>query len=226
MTPPDDRMQVSWLLMERYVLGELDEAERREVELRLADSQAARDRLTQIREDKSELPELPQSSFARPRTHFDQPAPVRAHPRTRRPWTSVGSVLAAAAAVALAVVSLQDASTHNRTKGGELALELVSASGAHAPTKFAQGERFKVLVTCPPAFQETLHLLVFQAGQSYRPLAPLRVACGNLVSWPGAFALDGDASAEVCAAWGPGTGTATTRKQLGDRAVCQTLAPL
>ncbi|MFT3925942.1 MAG: hypothetical protein QM778_25590 [Myxococcales bacterium] len=141
----------------------------------------------------------------------------------------MGATLAAAA-VALLVV-LRDPSTRqdeqggNHVKGGELSFELVSERGHHDPTRFAQHERFKVLVTCPPDFAERLHLLVFQGGQRYEPLAPIQLACGNQVPWSGAFALDGDQPAEVCVAWGARAARAQRAGDLSDDAVCSMLAP-
>lgn len=221
MSPPEERM-VSWLTMERYALGELSEAERREVESRLRDSEANRSRLEQILADKSELPELPAPSTV-----------VKLRGRKSRPWLGVGSLLAAAAMVALGVVSIRDGTgvgsrssgVREHIKGGDVSVLLVSESGVRAPSKFGQGERFKVLVTCPPAFEETLRLLVFQGGQRYEPLAAPKLACGNSVPWPGAFTLDGDQRAEVCLAWGPRALGAPTRQELGDNVVCSELAP-
>jgi hypothetical protein len=220
MSAPEE-YTVSWLTMERYALGELAEDERREVERCLARSEAARARLAAIMEDSSELPELPAVAPL---------APARA--RRARAWSRGGAALAAAALAGLAFVSLRDAERAGgpehiggRVKGGEFAMQLVSESEIRDPDTFAQGERFKVLVTSPPDHREPLRFLVFQAGQRFEPLAPARIRGGNLAVWPGAFALDGHAPAEVCMSWGSRSEGARTASDLGDSAVCKTLAP-
>jgi hypothetical protein len=61
-------------------------------------------------------------------------------------------------------------------------------------TTFLPGDRWKVVVTCPPAASARVDVDV--AGD--RPLAPARIACGNRVVVPGAFHLTGTAANRVC----------------------------
>ncbi len=212
-----EKDNVSWLMMERYALGELGESQRREVERCLARSESARARLKEILEDSSPLPELPAL------------VPLATtRPHRSRVWLRWGSALAAAALVALAFVSAREVESspeRAQIKGGELTISLVSESGVREPETFAQGERFKVLVTRAPGRRESLHLLVFQAGARFEPLAPARIEGGNLVPWPGAFALDGDAPAEICVTWGAEFRSARRGAELGERAACKTLTP-
>jgi hypothetical protein len=220
MSPPEENT-VSWLTMERYVLGELGENERREVERCLAESEAARARLKSILDEASVLPELPNV------------VPIGISRSTSaRAWVRWGSALAAAALVGLAFVSLREVErvgepgfTRGHVKGGEFTFQLVSESGAHEPDTFEQGERFKVLVTSPPGADEQLRLLVFQAGVRFEPLAPARMLGGNLVPWPGAFELDGDAPVEVCVTSEARAARAKHRTDLGEHALCKFLSP-
>lgn len=86
-------------------------------------------------------------------------------------------------------------------KGGELAVALVRERRGrieHRPRTFAPGDRFKVLVTCPPG-PLRWELVVLQDGRQYHPLrSSTPLSCGNRVALPGAFRLDGHAAAEVC----------------------------
>jgi hypothetical protein len=205
--------------LERYALGELSEAERRAVERRLACSAEDRACLARIEADDAPLPPLPEVL-----------------PRAVLPARSRGGRVAAGAAALLAAalgllalldrrsLDLAAPSSAPRTKGGDVVLELRSEHGQPA-THFAQGERMKVLVTCPPDLDAPMRLLVFQAGRRYEPLPPFRPSCGNRVPWPGAFALDGDAPVYVCVAWGNAAGSARDPGELGAQATCAELTP-
>lgn len=221
-----DAEPVSWLLLERYALGELSVADRADVERRLAASEADRTCLDLILSDRAELPELPLPSkrpialvTTRPRSAFR---------------VAIGSAMAIAAAMTLVFLREPGAPPSRRqvydgTKGGEVALSLHSASGEEDVTHFAQGERFKLLVTCPAWLDaHPRRMLVFQSGQRYEPLASRSVGgCGNHVPWPGAFALDGDEHADVCITWAdPARVAASTRAtDLEPEVVCARLAP-
>jgi hypothetical protein len=183
---------VSWLLLERYALGELEQDERADVERRLAASSADRACLEAILNDVSELPPLPAVL-------------PRKKPLSRASWLAIASM---AAALALTVLRPFDASPERPTapdgvKGGEVALTLISERTGRSPRVFRDGERFKLLVTCPLALSDRLEVVVFQDGQRYRPLAPASdFPCGNEAAWPGAFTLDGASDVDVCVTWG------------------------
>jgi hypothetical protein len=244
MTQASDE-PISWLLLERYALGELSDTERQQVERRLAASERDRACLESILTDRSELPPLPlpvsRLAGAASHAHTQRvPTARAARAATHASWfgaraARLGGVLAMAAAVGLAFVwlgrdgELADLAgtgglARTRVKGGELALQLVSDTRGAAPTHFAEGERFKALVSCPSEFDEQLHLFVFQAGVRYEPIAPARLVCGNSVPLPGAFSLDGRTPAEVCVTWGTEVRRARTKEQLGDNAACAVLA--
>jgi hypothetical protein len=88
-------------------------------------------------------------------------------------------------------------------KGGDVAVELVRKhQGALAddPAVFADGDVFKVLVTCPPPLAPHFDVVVYQDGRAYFPLtAGTLESCGNRLALSGAFTLDG-AAAVVCVA--------------------------
>lgn len=213
-----ERDPLSFLTLERYALGELSASERAEVEAWLAESESDRDRLASILEDESELPPLPSAP----------PSLAAAREKRQRRWLLLSSGLAAAAALLLLVQRPQpaheDAGEHTQgIKGSEVALRLVSDRTGVDPRSFAPGERFKIEVTCPPKLAASLRLLVFQGGEMFEPLPAGLQSCGNLVPWPGAFALDGTESAEVCLYWGEAR--TPTRESLAQESVCTTLTP-
>lgn len=200
-------MTISWLQLERYALGELTGAERADVERRLEQSSEDRACLDAILEDSVELPPLP--------------AVIR---RKRTPWWIGGVALAAAIALALVprdVPSRRTAS--DGVKGGEAAVMLISERTGNAPRNFRDGDRFKLLVTCPPWLSSRLSVVLFQDGQRYQPLAAHDLACGNQVPWPGAFALDGAHDVEVCVTWREHR-DARSGRDLEPDAVCERIA--
>jgi anti-sigma factor RsiW len=214
---------LSWLILERYALDELSPTERARVEQRLVQSSADRACLDEILSDQSELPPLswPETSDVRPIVSG----------RARRRWPYVSGMLAIAAALALAVLRPSELpaprrQVHDGVKGGEVALVLVSEQQGEQPSHFADGERFKLLVTCPPWLGERLQVSVFQGGRRYEPLPEVgTLTCGNRVPWPGAFALDGDAPADVCVHWGEPAHRAQAAEQLEPEVVCTRLLP-
>jgi hypothetical protein len=89
------------------------------------------------------------------------------------------------------------------TKGGSLALELVRMDAGGRlleASKFAAGDRFKLLFSCPPAMAGELRVWAFQGGEVFEPLPPLEHAvCGNRRDVPGALQLTGAEPIDVCA---------------------------
>jgi hypothetical protein len=184
---------ITWLKLEQYRLGELSSDERRQVEEHLSQCDACRASLDSIRQDDLVLKPLPEVA--------------RRAPFLR--WVALGTGLAAAAAMLLALL----VADWNKAmpglpgrkiafKGGELQISLVrEREGAilHDPETFAPGDRFKIQVTCPPAEEIHWDVAVFQdQGTSfpYIPEKPLR--CGNRVPLPGAFSITGGTAATVC----------------------------
>lgn len=206
---------VSWLLLERYALGELNGEERASVELRLSASDADRACLDSIVNDESELPPLP--ALPRPRPRPRQNAAL---------W--LGGALSMAAALALTVLRPFDSVPNRRQvssgiKGGEVALMLHGERTGASPGSFRDGDRFKLLVTCPSWLSTQLSVVMFQDGQRYRPLPAMsELMCGNQVPWPGAFTLDGAGDVDVCVTWSANT-EARSASELDPDVVCERL---
>jgi hypothetical protein len=131
---------LSWLMLERYALGELSPDERKDVEARLARSEADRACLAEIMADQSELPPL------------DEVSPIASARKPRASWLGWSAALAAAAAALLVVLhrpAPEELDQH--VKGSDVALRLISDRQGDDPTRFSAGERFKLQITCPPA---------------------------------------------------------------------------
>lgn len=204
---------VSWLMLERYALGELDERERGDVERALAASSEDRARLDAILGDSTELP----------------PLPVLHERRLATRWiTGLGLAAALALALVRPFAGVPDQrSVSDGVKGEEIAVVLHSERTGHAPSAFRDGERFKLLVTCPTWMKSRLTVLMFQGRERYQPLLPAQdLPCGNLVPWPGAFTLDGRDDVQVCVTWSQDLAKlsrARTPRELEPEVVCTTV---
>jgi hypothetical protein len=194
---------VSWLQLERYLLDELRPDERRAVRRHLEGCPACASCLRLLQADRARaLPPLPARA----------PAPA---PR-RRWWPELGpgwAGLAAAGACALVLLlvlprALERERDHGglppprlSTKGGEVSLTLVrerSGGVALDPSRFAEEDRFKALITCPGQGARWWELVVYQGGEAFFPVETARLDCGNQRPLPGAFSLSGSAPALVC----------------------------
>jgi hypothetical protein len=170
---------ISWPRLERYALDSADA----QIAAHLAACPACARCLEEIRGDVVALP----------------PLVVPARPR-RRWWQLAIPALAVAAAALVLAVWPRDRARDDRVtvKGvGEVVLGVVrERDGAirDDATTFLPGDRWKVVVTCPPAASAWVHVDV---GGDH-PVAPARIACGNRVVVPGAFHLTGDAPNRVC----------------------------
>jgi hypothetical protein len=176
---------VSWLRLESFALGASDPA----IASHLAACPACRRCLDRIRDDAVALPPLA------------VPAP-----RARRfaRWWLAPAFAAAAAAVALVVLrpSPQDARETVAIKGvGEVTLELVrERRGAISgdATTYAPGDRWKVVVTCPPRASVWIAVSVADGATTDHPLPAAQLSCGNRVVVPGAFTVTGTRANQVC----------------------------
>lgn len=193
---------VSWLRLEQHAL-----AESAEVARHLADCAACRACFASIEADRGRaLPPLGEVAMA---------AAARRRRLVPGRWLAAATLAAAAAVVLVAVLGRGGKNLPGIKGGGDLVLDLVrerSGEVAPGPTSYRDGDRFKALVTCGRAGEVEVALTVEQAGESFTPLAPARIRCGNRVPLPGAFVLTGTAPARVCA-------------RLGGTASCATLAP-
>lgn len=210
---PEHHEPPSWLTLERYALGELGAVERAELERELARSEGARAALAAIREPLA-LPPLPPSAL------------LGARRKALRRRFSIGALCAAAALFALSRLPTDALPPARRgVKGGELALEVAGERGGAGATHFAQRERFKLLVSCPPELSGRLRAVIYQGDAIFMPLADGGpAACGNRSPWPGAFTLDGDQPAHVCVR-ADGRSWPAASAELRGEVVCITLRP-
>jgi hypothetical protein len=202
---------ISWPRLEGFALGAPDPAIASHVDACPACWQC----LDHIRGDAVALPPLA------------LPPTVERARRTRR-WWWVAPVFAGAAAAVL-LVALWPArpattagdlpATTIAVKGvGEVTLELVrERAGAirYDARGFAPGDRWKVVVTCPPSQAAWIDVSVADGAAPAsidHPLPAVQLPCGNRVVVPGAFTITGSAANRVCAsisaAPGAETGTA------------------
>lgn len=222
---------ISWLRLERYRLNELPAAQHADVERHLHACDACSACAASL-DTSVELPPLPVPSVT--------PARMRAARVLQlRRMAFAAAALAAAAALLLMLnpfsPGLEPPHRRLAVKGGELAIGLVRERAgdiARDPSVFAAGDRFKVLLTCPPSMRPYVDVVVFQDGRAFFPLAATRIdACGNALALPGAFALDGTTDTLVCAvASEHGAVQRATLERNGRSAlpvlsVCETLTP-
>jgi hypothetical protein len=224
---------VSWLRLERYHLGEVDDAERARIASHLASCAACAACLASIEKDDAVLlAPLP------PRLHGGQGGRGRLVA-----FTATAAALALAAAALLGVgrgwlpghapEEPSRGSTASRVKGNAIAFTLVRDDDeriAEAGGIYRDGDRFKALVTCPPGASLAFDLVVFDAQGAAFPLSPASgFACGNDAPLPGAFRLTGNENETVCLVWSEDgqpdrSAIATGRAALGERSLCKTLA--
>lgn len=168
---------ISWLRLERHALS----SDAR-ITAHLAACPACSASFEEIRRDVVALPVL------------DVPAR-----RTRRAWWTFALPAIAAAALIVAIWprdhGREDAV---RVKGvGDVVLGVIrERDGAirDDATTFLPTDRWKVVVTCPPAASVSIEVDV----NGDMPLAQTTISCGNRVVVPGAFHLTGDVPNRVC----------------------------
>lgn len=217
---------VSWLRLERHALGELDALERREISAHLSSCARCRAVADRIAADAArELPPLPAAAANRATPVLPPPHRGRWFPWGRRQAFALAT--AAAAAFAL-VVGLRP---HDQPqvgqprvfaiKGGDVAIDLVrerDGSVAWEPTSFAAGDRFKLLVTCPPPLQLHADIVVLQGDGPAFPGEPTLITCGNRVPVLPPFRITGPGPATVCVAVDPSGPPSRAALSAGDMA--------
>lgn len=191
---------ISWPRLEAFAAGGGAPATRSQIDAHLAACPACRHCLAELRADVVALPPLAVPA-ARPRRAWWQT------------WLVPALGVAAAAAIALVVLrGLRGAGAPPREdvvaiKGvGDVVVGVVRERGgaiSDDARTFAPGDRWKVVVTCPPAASAAFTVEVSEAGPGAaatidRPLPPATLPCGNRVVLPGAFALTGMRAHRVC----------------------------
>lgn len=200
---------ISWLRLEQFATTRADAAVASHVEA----CPACRHCLEEITSDVVALPPLAVPA-AKPR-------------RAWWTWAVPAMALAAAAIVLLVVGRRGSESTREEVvvvKGvGEVVLGVVRERGGvirEDVRSFAPGDRWKVVVTCPPAASASVDVAVSEVGggsAADHPLVPATIACGNRIVIPGAFVITGARRNRICA---------TVTSPGGDRGTaCVTIAP-
>lgn len=216
---------ISWLRLEQYQLGDLDDDARSATRDHLATCEACRATWEQIAEDDRPLPQ--------PRE-----LPVRAVvplPRRTRRWQATGAAALAAAAAWLLFARPPATMMHetNRTKGAAETWTLVREDGAsfsEEDVTYRDGDRFRVRFTCSRSSPIDVDLAVFgsSAHEPAFPIAPQAVACGNDMDLRGAFRVSGEPRARICLLWNEVGAVDRARVQRegisgADHAQCKTL---
>jgi hypothetical protein len=191
---------ISWLRLERFVLEGSDAHVREHV----AACPACKHCLDEIQRDVVALPVL------------DVPAK-----RRWRPFVMPALAALAAAAILLFWLRPRDPVEEGvaYVKGvGKVVVDVVRERAGVVRDDvrtFRAGDRFKVVVTCPPTHEVGLDISVREQGVARpdQPLAPARIVCGNRIVLPGAFELTGDKPHDVCV------------RVAGQASACLTLSP-
>jgi hypothetical protein len=176
---------VSWLRLETFALDGRDAS----VRDHLAECPACARCLEDIRGSDIELPRLV----------------VPEKPTRKQRWLWWLAPAMAAAIVLLVIIRRSPTVPQENTvtvKGvGEVVIGVVRERAGvirDDVLAYRPGDRFKVVVTCPPEANIGVEVTVEDAGQIDRPLAPAQIACGNQVAIPGAFTITGDRPNQVC----------------------------
>jgi hypothetical protein len=176
---------ISWLRLERFAASGVDA----DIAAHVSTCAACASCLDEIRRDVVALP----------------PLAVATSSARRRPWWYIAlPAFAAAAAIAMLLVRPRDPARDERVrvKGvGEVIVGVVrERDGAirDDATTFVPSDRWKVVITCPPAAATWVEVEIGGDRGVDRPLAPARIACGNRVVVPGAFHLTGTAANRIC----------------------------
>jgi hypothetical protein len=172
---------VSWLRLEQHVI--LHDAK---VAEHVAACEACRACLTEIERDVVALPGL-------------------VVPERRRPWWHLALPALAAAVVLLLVLVWPHRDWRPEVttiKGvGEVAIDVIRERGGNVREDvrtFAQNDRWKVVVTCPPDKGAWMFTTVTDESGTDYPMKPQHISCGNRVVLPGAFTISGNLPNRIC----------------------------
>lgn len=122
----------------------------------------------------------------------------------RRWWVFAIPAFAVAVATLLFVLRpREEVGESVRIKGvGTVELDVIrERNGAIGDDRtFREGDRFKIIVTCPPEHLARFDVAITEQGAAHadHPLAPAQLLCGNRIAIPGAFSLTGDKPHRVC----------------------------
>lgn len=198
---------ISWLALERLHLGELAGEEKKRVEQHLSECGACAATLKSLVEE-DEKRSLPLRTRSKKQA---RPKVVSLRAWIARPRVALSGLAVAAAAIFLVGRSPKTPDiAADRFKGSsEVGFMLVREDDAVLPEAggpYREGERFKVLVTCPPGWRGNFDLVVYEANApaSFPLSATTDLPCGNAVPLAGAFKLMGRDAMTVCLVWQAG----------------------
>jgi hypothetical protein len=225
---------ISWLRLERYHLGELDEAERAQIASHLARCAACEQCLARVKQDDATaLSPLPTVLAKREERRFSR--------WSRRATYGVGGLALAASLLVGLRIHLNQGHVgelvgENGVKSaGEVSFSLVRDDDERDRIQdsagvYHDGERFKAVVTCTPSGRVSFDLVVFDAQGVSFPLAAAGLfACVNEMPLPGAFRLTGHDDETVCLVWTEDSVpdrkklSSTTADALGEHSLCKHL---
>lgn len=201
---------LSWLVLERHALEELQGAAASAAADHLAECAACAAAFGSIRADRRALPALPDIVRLELGQSTRAPADLLSKARAKRRQWAIGAGVFVAAAAALLLVVLRpkdvpggELSASVRVKGaGVVVMTLVrERDGAVAfdPIDVRESDRWKVQLTCAPGGRATVEVVVYQAAEPAAVSLPSQsFACGNDIVIPGAFRITGGA-ATICA---------------------------
>ena len=174
---------ISWLRLEQHAL-----ARDAQIDAHLAACATCRDCFGTIQAEPIALPRL-----------------VFEAARPKRRWWMIAAPSLALAAIAMFVLWPRAAARPENVVamkgGGDLVLGVVrERHGAivEEARAFLPGDRWKLVVTCPPAASTWVDVVVLDGGEPSHPLAPAHLTCGNRIVVPGAFTLTGAVANRVC----------------------------
>ena len=218
---------ISWFQFDRRLAGELSGSEEERIERHLSSCPACRACWDEVQTTSRQLPAL-QTTAPESRMH-----------RLRK-WLGPATLVPiAAVAILLLVINRStpgelNGEPVNILKGGDLTFSLLRdhrGDVAADPDHFVSGDRFRVLVTCPPDQGRAWDVVVYQDGEAFFPFeADQRLQCGNEVALPGAFRVTGDSAVEVCLVLADPMPSReqlaqTSSLDLQETEVCRTLSP-
>jgi hypothetical protein len=216
---------ISWLRLERHRLAELSAEESRAVETHLAVCAACAACAAETERPIALSPLPSPAARARPAARTGNllrrlfgARPSAARPRLAFAGMGLGAIVVAMVAMAIVVgsrvgpapgpgqepgpIAVVEQESVPGSKGGDVAIDLVRERLGvieHDAARFAPGDKWKVLVTCPGERVFYWDLMVVDAGRASFPLSPSApIACGNHVVLPGAFRIEASTSVEVC----------------------------
>lgn len=197
---------ISWMRLERFVLGEASEAEARSIEEHLMRCAVCRACADEARAPVA----LPDWSTIAPASMAPAVSTPVVLPLRPRPWPrrlAIATTSLAIAAAAMLVLRPRESVVREpgvvRVRGGDVAMLVVrerEGATTEDPSDFRTSDRFRIALSCPPGLEGPIRIVVEQGGE--RALASStgeRFRCGNRAFLEGAFRITDATDARICA---------------------------